>query len=802
MQTVAESRQLFHAWVLVKGALSPERWELERKSTLYVLSDVTKLWQDVIALANRYGLPNALRETLSAYVNRYKRLPKKADLAALRDAAYQRTEGNLLAMADDLPEQESLQKKVYTIQRAAGELGLSVALRSGGYRTKLNTRIKAKAAGGTIEIRLTDREILTGMQQRAIETTQHLNKTALNAYRQALFTNVYDLGMTTEDAVQAAGQMGMSLPIAERLARTEVHAGYNNAQHSLYKRSGINRKRWRSVGDRRVRDAHRTNEAAGWVDFNAAYPDGAMYPGDGTDDVNCRCVEEADLSDVELQPWDGSGKTPSTWIPPMPSGSVVAPAPEPPKKPKVKYKTTVPQSYKKEHWENVGKRYVEQVLNPPERVEHRLWEYNLSREEVEKVWRTVIDRVAANVGDYTVDGGRFFSPLLQMEMERLARQLPVDKAQSAFAYLKKKLPGLSRRVLTTFDEGLKIRPFVIDAPARYRAGGPDFFYVRRRGEEILTTKDEILAWAEKKVKHMYPGKDDVVRHELEKFRSILEGTELSSEVPQRVVAAKLHPELVDMAKQYVDDVYGAATQSAGRYNWDVRAVLDMRSVKSSKETLEWTINGGWGSSCKKVEAITFQRAVRKQLALKSARKRVFWHERFDDYYVPKANRDKLAGIVKEQRKKVADSFKSLWRSANSETLSWETVQENLRAAQLPEDRDYWLGINRTDVVKKIKAQDMNGLHRVDVYMKQDQDGNLYVKLFRGDGEVDVPCPIASYSVEWEEASNFGKIIQREWVPLDRLQTSFMDNTKLAANVHEYADGMYGGEWEVIVRAGR
>ena len=77
-----------------------------------------------------------------------------------------------------------------------------------------------------------------------------------------------------------------------RIARTEVHQAAGTAMHESARQSGVAKeKAWLDAGDDRVRVGHVNNTAQGWIPFDDAYSDGAMYPGDGTDDVNCRCVE-------------------------------------------------------------------------------------------------------------------------------------------------------------------------------------------------------------------------------------------------------------------------------------------------------------------------------------------------------------------------------------------------------------------------------------------------------------------------------------------------------------------------------
>lgn len=76
------------------------------------------------------------------------------------------------------------------------------------------------------------------------------------------------------------------------VARTEVHRATGFGHHESARQSGVvKQKHWMDAGDDRVRESHAANTAAGWFAFDEPYPNGAMYPGDGTDDILCRCVE-------------------------------------------------------------------------------------------------------------------------------------------------------------------------------------------------------------------------------------------------------------------------------------------------------------------------------------------------------------------------------------------------------------------------------------------------------------------------------------------------------------------------------
>lgn len=92
------------------------------------------------------------------------------------------------------------------------------------------------------------------------------------------------------------------------IANTEFQVGVGTARWHVFEKSGVERKAWITAGDDRVRPTHTENEAAGYLAMDQSFSNGAMYPGDGTDDYNCRCILEADLTnpDLLLTPWDGS----------------------------------------------------------------------------------------------------------------------------------------------------------------------------------------------------------------------------------------------------------------------------------------------------------------------------------------------------------------------------------------------------------------------------------------------------------------------------------------------------------------
>jgi len=129
--------------------------------------------------------------------------------------------------------------------------------------------------------------------RRTAEQVTLIQTTTKDAIRKVVLSGVNDGLSITKIARQVRESMeNASVYRSVMIARTEVHAAAGYAMHESAKQSGVaQEKHWLDSGDERVRDSHAGNTAAGWIRFDEAYPNGAMYPGDGTDDINCRCTE-------------------------------------------------------------------------------------------------------------------------------------------------------------------------------------------------------------------------------------------------------------------------------------------------------------------------------------------------------------------------------------------------------------------------------------------------------------------------------------------------------------------------------
>lgn len=82
--------------------------------------------------------------------------------------------------------------------------------------------------------------------------------------------------------------------MARRVARTESVGLINHAEMLAVQQSNvIRKKRWLSQRDDRVRSTHKACDSQGWIDIEAAFPNGLQYahdPNGSSDEVaNCRC---------------------------------------------------------------------------------------------------------------------------------------------------------------------------------------------------------------------------------------------------------------------------------------------------------------------------------------------------------------------------------------------------------------------------------------------------------------------------------------------------------------------------------
>ena len=187
--------------------------------------------------------------------------------------------------------------------------GFDLGITTGIESLKL-LRMKA-AADDEIVFELTDAELINTIRRRIrVLTKAGVDSVVLRALRiigNEIFIKKRDLFQVMDELEK----LGISPERAFTIVQTEIQAALGLARHEMYKRSGVQRRKWMTVGDNRVRRGHELNEQKGWVKIGDRFPDGSKYPGDPSSPdhgINCRCVEVPDLSDPSLllQPWEGS----------------------------------------------------------------------------------------------------------------------------------------------------------------------------------------------------------------------------------------------------------------------------------------------------------------------------------------------------------------------------------------------------------------------------------------------------------------------------------------------------------------
>ena len=265
---------------------------------------------------------------------------------------------DLLDFLYTLSERRAFQRVHRLHTRMAYEYGAVTALRSMGFGARserlenFERELVKKAPLGVdevIEFGLSDEEILFWLESGTIASGTTLGVVAIESARKTIADNMVlgNLGID-EVAEKIASSLDVTDWKALQIARTETQVAFNSAMNDQYVRSKVGRRQWITVGDRRVRPAHVTNEAVGWVEYPNAFPNGAMHPGEGPDSINCRCSIQADLSDPStlIQPWEGQPMMlePEVALPPKaprmarkPRPKVTAPRPSLPRpKPDVK----------------------------------------------------------------------------------------------------------------------------------------------------------------------------------------------------------------------------------------------------------------------------------------------------------------------------------------------------------------------------------------------------------------------------------------------------------------------------------
>jgi len=259
--------QLAHRVLLMKSAISQARFRAEEKSRLMF----TRVWGPIMAV----------------FRERIRRTGKIAFSEADR---------------------KKVARVLLDIAYLAYDMGIDEAMKSLGFRGKLKPLFRKAAVD--IAFALSDEEIMFWLEHRS-ETVADFVMSGTAKMANETMVDVLSKGGTINQARQTvASKLGEDEFgwRSFRVVNTEFQVAISSARFDMYRRSGVRRKSWLTVGDDRVRPGHHLNETVGWIPIDREFPNGGQDPGSGPDPFNCRCVLEADLSDPNtvLVPWDGS----------------------------------------------------------------------------------------------------------------------------------------------------------------------------------------------------------------------------------------------------------------------------------------------------------------------------------------------------------------------------------------------------------------------------------------------------------------------------------------------------------------
>ena len=190
--------------------------------------------------------------------------------------------------------------------------GAVTAARGLGFEVKSNVVDALLAAkADPVKFELTDQEIIAQLEGRVTRFGRDLSAEVIEDARDIIRDEMF-LGDSGIDDVARAIAASHRLKDWRglKIARTETQEAFQSAQYEMYRRSGVPRHTWFTVGDDRVRPEHNDNDGVE-VEIGKEFPSGQLHPGDNTGGlaVNCRCSAIPDLSNIGilLEPWDGSG---------------------------------------------------------------------------------------------------------------------------------------------------------------------------------------------------------------------------------------------------------------------------------------------------------------------------------------------------------------------------------------------------------------------------------------------------------------------------------------------------------------
>lgn len=182
------------------------------------------------------------------------------------------------------------------------EWGAIQSLKALGFNAKLRVMTKAP-----LDFMLTNEEVLDAIASHASDAAGYILENSVVESSRLMVETLEGGGTLNQARQKVAAYLQDDGWRSYLISNTEFGYGLGTARHNVYDRSGVEEHRWITVGDDRVRSLHLTNEGDGWIPISQEFSSGALHPGDGPSPYNCRCAEEANLSDPNLilDPWQG-----------------------------------------------------------------------------------------------------------------------------------------------------------------------------------------------------------------------------------------------------------------------------------------------------------------------------------------------------------------------------------------------------------------------------------------------------------------------------------------------------------------
>jgi HK97 family phage portal protein len=146
-----------------------------------------------------------------------------------------------------------------------------------------------------------DARVRAAIQRRIDAVAENVTATTLKRLQEALAA-ARAARLSAADTAALVRQVLAQSPnltdMAMRIARTEVVGAINDGEYAAAMRGlgegRVRVKAWLSQRDQRVRHSHTVCDGQGWIDAEAAFSNGLLYPhdpnGPADEVVNCRCV--------------------------------------------------------------------------------------------------------------------------------------------------------------------------------------------------------------------------------------------------------------------------------------------------------------------------------------------------------------------------------------------------------------------------------------------------------------------------------------------------------------------------------